>query len=95
MFVSYWLAFQSIILVGYYLTVCINDFWLLSVKLIPLIGTVTDLALYLVLGLISKTKWQFFLQVDKSFQKQRCYGSMLEGEADDLNVPMAFPFIQE
>ncbi|PQQ01421.1 cleft lip and palate transmembrane protein 1 homolog [Prunus yedoensis var. nudiflora] len=30
------------------------------------------------------TKWQLFLQIDQSFQIHRSYGSMLEGEADEL-----------
>ncbi|CAB4309012.1 unnamed protein product [Prunus armeniaca] len=36
------------------------------------------------LGPISMTKWQLFLQIDQSFQIHRSYGSMLEGEADEL-----------
>ncbi|KAI8025460.1 CLPTM1-like membrane protein cnrB [Camellia lanceoleosa] len=30
------------------------------------------------------TKWQLFLQIDQSFQIHCSYGSMLEGEADEL-----------
>ncbi|RVX21154.1 CLPTM1-like membrane protein cnrB [Vitis vinifera] len=30
------------------------------------------------------TKWQLFLQIDQSFQIHRSYGSMIEGEADEL-----------
>jgi hypothetical protein len=29
-------------------------------------------------------KWQLFQQVDQSFQMQRSYGSMLDGESDEL-----------
>lgn len=32
------------------------------------------------------TKWQLFQQIDQSFQIHRSYGSMLEGEADELKV---------
>lgn len=35
---------------------------------------------------MSMTKWQLFLQIDESFQIHRSYGSMLEGEADELKV---------
>ncbi|KAK9011468.1 hypothetical protein V6N11_044318 [Hibiscus sabdariffa] len=31
-------------------------------------------------------KWQLFLQIDQSFQIHRSYGSMLEGEADELKA---------
>ncbi|KAL5192279.1 Cleft lip and palate transmembrane protein 1 [Glycine soja] len=53
-------------------------------KLIPLNETVTELSLNLEVGPISMTKWQLFLQIDQSFQIHRSYGSMLEGEADEL-----------
>ncbi|KAK9139008.1 hypothetical protein Sjap_009602 [Stephania japonica] len=46
--------------------------------------TVTELPLNLEVGPISMTKWQLFLQIDQSFQIHRSYGSMLEGEADEL-----------
>ena len=32
------------------------------------------------------TKWQLFFQIDQSFQIHRSYGSVLEGEADELKV---------
>lgn len=48
--------------------------------------SVTKLPLHLELGPISMTKWQLFLQIDQSFQMQKSYGSMLEGEADELKV---------
>ncbi|XP_058097550.1 uncharacterized protein LOC131242735 [Magnolia sinica] len=69
---------------NYYPTVFFNEFWLLRDKLIPLNDTVTELLLNLELGPISMTKWQLFLQIDQSFQIHRSYGSMLEGEADQL-----------
>ena len=59
---------------------------LLRDKLIPLNETVTELSLNLEVGPISMTKWQLFLQIDQSFQIHRSYGSMLEGEADELKV---------
>ncbi|KAK9110887.1 hypothetical protein Scep_018406 [Stephania cephalantha] len=68
----------------YYPTVFFNDFWLLKDKLIQLNETVTELPLNLEVGPISMTKWQLFLQIDQSFQIHRSYGSMLEGEADEL-----------
>lgn len=70
----------------YYPTIFFNEFWLLRDKLIPLNDTVTALPLNLELGPISMTKWQLFLQIDQSFQIHRSYGSMLEGEADQLKV---------
>ncbi|XP_008786461.2 cleft lip and palate transmembrane protein 1 homolog [Phoenix dactylifera] len=69
---------------NYYPTVFFNEFWLLRDKLIPLNDTVKELPLSLELGPISITKWQLFLQMEQSFQIHRNYGSMLEGEADEL-----------
>ncbi|KAB1228195.1 hypothetical protein CJ030_MR5G008792 [Morella rubra] len=69
---------------NYYPTIFFNEFWLLRDKLIPLNETVTELPLNLEVGPISMTKWQLFLQIDQSFQVHRSYGSMLEGEADEL-----------
>ncbi|KAI4336431.1 hypothetical protein L6164_014960 [Bauhinia variegata] len=69
---------------NYYPTVFFNEFWLLRDKLISINETVTDLPLNLEVGPISMMKWQLFLQIDQSFQIHRSYGSMLEGEADEL-----------
>ncbi|WOL12692.1 hypothetical protein Cni_G21459 [Canna indica] len=69
---------------NYYPTIFFNEFWLLRDKLIQLNDTVTELPLNLELGPISLTKWQLFLQIEQSFQVQRSYGSMLEGETDEL-----------
>ncbi|XP_061369887.1 uncharacterized protein LOC133312662 [Gastrolobium bilobum] len=69
---------------NYYPTVFFNEFWLLRDKLIPINETVTELLLNLEVGPISMTKWQLFLQIDQSFQVQRSYGSMVDGEGDEL-----------
>ncbi|KAE8730677.1 Transmembrane CLPTM1 family protein isoform 3 [Hibiscus syriacus] len=69
---------------NYYPTIFYNEFWLLRDKLIAINETVTELLLNLEVGPISTMKWQLFLQIDQSFQIQRSYGSMLEGEADEL-----------
>ncbi|XP_008795274.1 cleft lip and palate transmembrane protein 1 homolog [Phoenix dactylifera] len=69
---------------NYYPTIFFNEFWLLRDKLIPLNDTMKELPLNLELGPISITKWQLFLQIEQSFQIHRSYGSMLEGEADEL-----------
>ncbi|XP_051148823.1 uncharacterized protein LOC127263698 [Andrographis paniculata] len=69
---------------NYYPTIFFNEFWLLRDKLIPINETVNELPLNLEVGPISMTKWQLFLQIDQSFQIHRNYGSMLEGEADEL-----------
>lgn len=69
---------------NYYPTIFFNEFWLLRDKFIPINETVTELPLNLEVGPISMTKWQLFLQIDQSFQIHRSYGSMLEGEADEL-----------
>ncbi|XP_028094585.1 cleft lip and palate transmembrane protein 1 homolog [Camellia sinensis] len=69
---------------NYYPTIFFNEFWLLRNKLIPINDSVTELTLNLEVGPISMTKWQLFLQIDQSFQIHRSYGSMLEGEADEL-----------
>lgn len=71
---------------NYYPMVYFNEFWLLRDKLIVLNETVTELPLNLEVGPISMTKWQLFLQIEQSFQLHRSYGSMLEGEADELKV---------
>ena len=70
----------------YFPTVYFNEFWLLRDKLIPINETVTELPLHLEVGPISMTKWQLFMQVDQSFQVHRTYGSMVEGEGDELKV---------
>ncbi|PKA57155.1 hypothetical protein AXF42_Ash002459 [Apostasia shenzhenica] len=69
---------------NYFPTIYFNEFWLLKDKLIALNATVTELPLNLEVGPISLTKWQFFLQIEQSFQIHRSYGSMVEGEADEL-----------
>ena len=73
---------------NYFPTIFFNEFWLLRDKLIALNETVTELTLNLEVGPISMTKWQLFMQIDQSFQVHRSYGSMLEGEADELKVPL-------
>ncbi|KAG5528698.1 hypothetical protein RHGRI_029389 [Rhododendron griersonianum] len=69
---------------NYYPTIFFNEFWLLRDKLIMINDTITELSLNLEVGPISMTKWQLFQQIDQSFQIHRSYGSMLEGEADEL-----------
>lgn len=71
---------------NYYPTVFFNEFWLLRDKLIAMNDTVTEVPLHLEVGPISMTKWQLFLQMDQSFQIHRSYGSMLDGESDELKV---------
>lgn len=71
---------------SYYPTIFFNEFWLLRNKLIPINETVDEVPLNLEVGPISMTKWQLFLQIDQSFQVHRSYGSMLEGESDELKV---------
>jgi hypothetical protein len=69
---------------NYYPTIYFNEFWLLRDKLIQINETVKEVELHLEVGPISMTKWQLFLQIDQSFQIHRSYGSMLDGEADEL-----------
>ena len=71
---------------NYYPTIFFNEFWLLRDKLVRINETVKELVLNLEVAPISMTKWQLFLQIDQSFQIHRSYGSMLEGEADELKV---------
>lgn len=71
---------------NYYPTIFFNEFWFLRDKLIMINDTITELSLNLEVGPISMTKWQLFQQIDQSFQIHRSYGSMLEGEADELKV---------
>ncbi|XP_022966218.1 cleft lip and palate transmembrane protein 1 homolog [Cucurbita maxima] len=69
---------------NYYPTIFFNDFWLLRDKLVQINRTVDELVLNLEVAPISMIKWQLFLQIDQSFQIHHSYGSMLEGEADEL-----------
>uniref|UniRef100_A0A0D6QVL4 Uncharacterized protein n=1 Tax=Araucaria cunninghamii TaxID=56994 RepID=A0A0D6QVL4_ARACU len=69
---------------NYFPIVFFNEFWLLRDKLIQINETVKDLPMNLEVGPISLMKWQVFLQIEQSFQLHRSYGSMLEGEADEL-----------
>ncbi|KAI3891853.1 hypothetical protein MKW92_010561 [Papaver armeniacum] len=69
---------------SYYPTIYFNEFWLLRDKYIAINETVTEVPLHLEVGPISMTKWQLFMQVDQSFQIHRSYGSMVEGEGDEL-----------
>ncbi|XVE83478.1 hypothetical protein DITRI_Ditri16bG0091300 [Diplodiscus trichospermus] len=69
---------------NYYPTIFFNEFWLLRDKLIAINESVTELALNLEVSPISMMKWQLFLQIDQSFQIHHSYGSMIEGEADEL-----------
>ena len=71
---------------NYFPTIYFNEFWLMKDKLVAVNETVTELILNLELGPIGLTKWQIFLQIDQSFQIHRSYGSMVEGEADELKV---------
>lgn len=78
--------------VNYYPTVFFNEFWLLRDKLIAINETVSELPLNLEVSPISMTKWQLFQQIDQSFQIHRSYGSMLDGESDELKVILVFMF---
>ncbi|KAG6542059.1 hypothetical protein Mapa_016523 [Marchantia paleacea] len=69
---------------NYFPTVYFNEFWLLRDKLKAINETVDELYLEMELGPISLTRWQLYLQIDQSFQIHRSYGSMIEGEADEL-----------
>lgn len=75
---------------NYYPTIYFNEFWLLRDKFIPVNETVSELPLNLEISPISMMKWQLFQQVDQSFQMQRSYGSMLDGESDELKVKLGF-----
>lgn len=55
-------------------------------KLIALNETVKELAVNMELGPISLTRWQLYMQIDQSFQLHKSYGSMMDGEADELKV---------
>jgi hypothetical protein len=70
----------------YYPTVFFNEFWLLREKLIVLNETVKELEVNMDLGPISLTRWQLYQQIDQSFQLHKSYGSMMDGEADELKV---------
>ncbi|MCO5614446.1 hypothetical protein L7F22_068728 [Adiantum nelumboides] len=69
---------------NYFPTIFYNEFWLLRDKLVAVNESVKELDLNLELSPMGVTKWQLFLQIDQSFQIHRTYGSMMEGEADEL-----------
>lgn len=69
---------------NYFPTIYFNEFWLLKDKIVPVNESVKELELHLEISPISLMKWQLFLHIDQSFQIHRNYGSMLEGEADEL-----------
>ncbi|KAG0571434.1 hypothetical protein KC19_VG011000 [Ceratodon purpureus] len=68
----------------YYPTIFFNEFWLLRDKLIILNETIKEVAVNMDLGPISLTRWQLYQQIDQSFQLHKSYGSMMDGEADEL-----------
>ncbi|KAF3504121.1 hypothetical protein F2Q69_00045224 [Brassica cretica] len=70
--------------VNYYPIVFFNEFWLLRDKLIAINETVSELPLNIEVSPISMTKWQLFEQIEQSFQVHPSYGSMLDGESDEL-----------
>ncbi|MCO5590518.1 hypothetical protein L7F22_044488 [Adiantum nelumboides] len=69
---------------NYFPTIFYNEFWLLRDKLVAVNESVKELNLNLELSPMGVTKWQLFLQIDQSLQIHRTYGSMMEGEADEL-----------
>lgn len=73
----------------YYPTVFFNEFWLLRDKLIALNETVKELTVNMEFGPISLTRWQLYQQIDQSFQLHKSYGSMMDGEADELKVHLS------
>ncbi|KAI7733783.1 hypothetical protein M8C21_023333 [Ambrosia artemisiifolia] len=87
-YISYWKPNITINLVDDFTKYVLTTFYSTQCrsidKLIALNDTVTELPLHLEVAPISMTKWQLFLQIDQSFQIHRSYGSMLEGEADEL-----------
>ncbi|KAF3504729.1 hypothetical protein F2Q69_00039909 [Brassica cretica] len=78
---------------NYYPTIYFNEFWLLRDKMIPINETVSEVPLNLEISPISMMKWQLFQQVDQSFQMQRSYGSMLDGESDELKATLCNPYL--
>ncbi|KAG0595901.1 hypothetical protein M758_UG207900 [Ceratodon purpureus] len=68
----------------YYPTIFFNEFWLLRDKLIILNETIKEVAVNMELGPISLTRWQLYQQIDQSFHLHLSYGSMMDGEADEL-----------
>jgi hypothetical protein len=69
---------------NYYPLVYLNEFWLLRDKYVALNETVKEVSLSLDLAPISSTRWMLYTQLDESFQIHHTYGSMIEGEADQL-----------
>jgi hypothetical protein len=68
----------------YYPTVFFNEFWLLRDKLVVVNETVKEIPIHMELGPISLTRWQLYMQIDQSFQLHKSYGSMMDGESDEL-----------
>eukprot|EP00850_Spirogloea_muscicola_P017577 SM000152S01565 [mRNA] locus=s152:275605:280036:- [translate_table: standard] len=69
---------------NYYPTVFVSDFWLLRDKWIPVNETVDQLPLTMWLGSMGLWKWQIYVQMEQSFKIQASFGSMVEGESDEI-----------
>ncbi|KAL6786103.1 hypothetical protein ACKKBG_A01415 [Auxenochlorella protothecoides x Auxenochlorella symbiontica] len=61
-----------------------NNFWLLRDYLIPLNETVSEVTLHISVETIHALKFAFFTQMEQSFQMQKSWGSMADGETDEV-----------
>eukprot|EP00897_Mesotaenium_endlicherianum_P010270 jgi/Mesen1/9271/ME000060S08709 len=69
---------------NYFPTVYVNEFWLLRDKLTPLNETVEVVPLALTLSTLSMWKWQLYISMEQSFKLQASYGTMVDGEGDEI-----------
>lgn len=61
-----------------------NDFWLLREYLVPVNETLAQIPIHLSITTLSPWKFAIFTQMEQSFTMQKQWGSMREGETDDV-----------
>ncbi|KAK9812617.1 hypothetical protein WJX72_000698 [[Myrmecia] bisecta] len=65
-------------------TVFFNEFWLLRDHLVPLNETVSEVKLHFFVNSIGLWKWTIMTQMEQSFNMQKNFGAMADGESDEF-----------
>lgn len=69
---------------SYYPVFYINDFWNIPDYMTLLNDTVTEIPIRMEFYVMSFIKWQLYVQMGQSFEMQKSFGSVGEGEEDEL-----------
>ena len=73
------------LVVGYYPTVYMNDFWLLRDALVPLDARRSRVVnLTLTVAPLGLWRWQVMEQIDRTFARQRALGAARDGDGDEM-----------